>query len=77
MYPDENKLDVVPQAGLPKWFYGISGRMLPWLAGAAVLLLLVGITWGLAFAPPGLPAGQQPASSISTCRPRCWRSPAT
>ncbi len=37
--------------GSPKWFYAISGRMLPWLAGAAVLLLLVGITWGLAFAP--------------------------
>lgn len=37
--------------GSPKWFYAISGRMLPWLAVSAILLLLVGITWGLAFAP--------------------------
>ena len=37
--------------GSPKWFYSISGRMLPWLAIAAVLLLTVGVVWGLAFAP--------------------------
>ena len=51
MYLDEDKLDVVPQVGLPKWFYAISGRMLPWLSGCAILLLLVGVIWGLAFAP--------------------------
>lgn len=38
--------------GSPKWFYEISGRCLPWLAVAAVLLLVVGSVWGLAFAPP-------------------------
>ncbi|MFC2971478.1 heme ABC transporter permease [Azotobacter bryophylli] len=38
--------------GSPKWFYEISGRWLPWLAAAAVLLLVVGSVWGLAFAPP-------------------------
>lgn len=38
--------------GSPKWFYEISGRWLPWLAVAAVLLLVVGSVWGLAFAPP-------------------------
>lgn len=38
--------------GSPKWFYEISGRWLPWLAIAAVLLLVVGLVWGLAFAPP-------------------------
>ncbi|WP_110969415.1 MULTISPECIES: heme ABC transporter permease [Pseudomonas] len=37
--------------GSPKWFYGISGRMLPWLAIAAVLLIGTGVVWGLAFAP--------------------------
>lgn len=38
--------------GSPKWFYEISGRWLPWLAVAAVLLLVLGSVWGLAFAPP-------------------------
>ncbi|MES2819709.1 MAG: heme ABC transporter permease [Pseudomonadota bacterium] len=38
--------------GSPKSFYAISGRWLPWLAVVAVLLLLVGAVWGLAFAPP-------------------------
>ena len=37
--------------GSPKWFYAISGRMLPWLADAAVLLIGIGVVWGLAFAP--------------------------
>ena len=40
------------QWGSPKWFYERSGRWLPWLAAAAVLLLVIGIAWGLAFAPP-------------------------
>jgi heme exporter protein C len=38
--------------GSPKWFYEMSGRWLPWLGIAAVLLLGVGLVWGLAFAPP-------------------------
>lgn len=38
--------------GSPKWFYEMSGRWLPWLAVAAVLLLAVGLVWGLAYAPP-------------------------
>ena len=37
--------------GSPKWFYEISGRWLPWLGGAAIVLLLIGSAWGLAFAP--------------------------
>lgn len=44
--------------GSPKWFYEISGRWLPWFAVAAALLIVTGCVWGLAFAPPGLPAGQ-------------------
>ena len=37
--------------GSPKWFYGISGKLLPWLTVASVLLLAVGCVWGLVFAP--------------------------
>ena len=38
--------------GSPKWFYEMSGRWLPWLGVAAILLLVVGLAWGMAFAPP-------------------------
>ena len=38
--------------GSPKWFYGISGKLLPWLSLSAVLLIGTGLVWGLAFAPP-------------------------
>ncbi|WP_425427906.1 heme ABC transporter permease [Terasakiispira papahanaumokuakeensis] len=37
--------------GSPKWFYQISGRWLPWFGVACVLLLSIGLVWGLAFAP--------------------------
>ena len=37
--------------GSPKWFYDISGRWLPWFAVATVVLLGVGVVWGLVFAP--------------------------
>lgn len=37
--------------GSPKWFYQNSGKWLPWIAVITALLLLVGLTWGLAFAP--------------------------
>lgn len=37
--------------GSPKWFYGIAGRWMPWLLWSGLLLALVGIVWGLAFAP--------------------------
>lgn len=37
--------------GSPKWFYEISGRWLPWLGWAALVLISVGLVWGLAFAP--------------------------
>lgn len=43
--------------GSPKWFYDISGRWLPWLSWAALLLLFVGISWGLFFAPPDYQQG--------------------
>lgn len=37
--------------GSPKWFYDISGRWLPWIAAAGLLLLAVGTIWGLFLAP--------------------------
>jgi heme exporter protein C len=43
--------------GSPKWFYGISGKLLPWLSIAALLLIGVGVVWGLAFAPPDYQQG--------------------
>ncbi|MCY4043560.1 MAG: heme ABC transporter permease [Cellvibrionales bacterium] len=37
--------------GSPKWFYNISGKLMPYLAFVAITLLVVGAVWGLAFAP--------------------------
>lgn len=37
--------------GAPKTFYSMTGKWLPWLAGASVILLCVGTVWGLGFAP--------------------------
>jgi len=37
--------------GSPRWFYRASGKWLPWLSAAALVLLLVGTVWGLGFAP--------------------------
>ncbi|MGQ7275798.1 heme ABC transporter permease [Marinobacter sp. V034] len=38
--------------GSPKWFYGIASRFMPWLLGSSLLLMVAGMVWGLAFAPP-------------------------
>ena len=38
--------------GSPRWFYGISGRWVPWLLVLSALILLPALIWGLAFAPP-------------------------
>ena len=46
MWPIFHKL------GSPKWFYGIASRLIPWLMASSLLLLAVGVTWGLLFAPP-------------------------
>ncbi|MGA4321618.1 heme ABC transporter permease [Ectopseudomonas hydrolytica] len=43
--------------GSPKWFYEMSGRWLPWLSIAAVLLIVSGLVWGLVFAPPDYQQG--------------------
>ncbi len=57
----------------PKWFYTISGQLMPWLAGLTTLLLGVGLVWGLAFTPPDYQMGENyriayihvPAASIA------------
>lgn len=56
-----NKTDVVNKQGWltqlwhklgsPRWFYEIGGSWQRWFGGAAVLFLLIGTVWGLAFAP--------------------------
>ena len=43
--------------GSPRWFYRIGGLWLPWLAGLAGCLLLLGAVWGLAFAPQDFKQG--------------------
>ncbi len=37
--------------GSPKWFYAISARLQPWFWALAVLLIVSGSVWGLAYAP--------------------------
>lgn len=37
--------------GSPKWFYDIAGRHYAWLMMLSVVLLSVGVIWGLVFAP--------------------------
>ena len=41
----------------PETVYHLCGRLMPWLMGAALLLLLLGNIWGLAFTPPDYQQG--------------------
>jgi heme exporter protein C len=41
----------------PRYFYDLSGRMLPWLGAATAGLLVVGLYWGLVIAPPDYQQG--------------------
>ena len=43
--------------GSPKWFYERSGIWLKWLVPLAVIVLLTGLVWGLAIAPPDAKQG--------------------
>ena len=43
--------------GSPKWFYRMSGPWFAAFAGAAAVLLALGMIWGLAFAPPDYQQG--------------------
>ena len=63
----------IHKMGSPRWFYQISGKILPWVAVLAVSLLVVGAVWGLAFAPVDYKQGNSyriiyihvPASAIA------------
>lgn len=41
----------------PETVYHLCGRLMPWLMAAALLLLLLGNIWGLAFTPPDYQQG--------------------
>ena len=43
--------------GSPKYFYELSGKLLPWFWIPAIALLVTGFIWGLAFAPPDYQQG--------------------
>lgn len=45
------------QLASPKLFYNVTGRFTPILAGGALVTLVVGIIWGLAFTPPDYQQG--------------------
>ena len=42
----------------PKYYYEWSGKWLPWLAGITVILMLVGLYWGLVVAPTDYQQGE-------------------
>lgn len=43
--------------GSPRWFYQISSALLPWLSVISLAVILTGVVWGLAFAPPDFKQG--------------------
>ncbi|SFF96501.1 heme ABC transporter permease [Neptunomonas qingdaonensis] len=45
------------QLASPRWCYDITGKLLPGFLIAAVLLLVAGLVWALAFAPPDYQQG--------------------
>ena len=57
----------------PPHFYQIAGTMLPWCAALTIILFIVGVTWGLVFAPSEKQQGEVyriiyihvPAASLS------------
>ena len=61
----------------PPYFYGFAGRLIPWLAGVAALLLGWGLYQGLFVAPPDYQQGEACASCSSTCQRRGCRCSCT
>jgi heme exporter protein C len=46
------------QLASPKSFYALTGRIIPSIAGFALLSLIIGIVWGLAFTPSDYQQGE-------------------
>lgn len=46
------------QLASPKSFYYLTGRCMPWFAYSAACTLLLGLLWGLIFAPPDYQQGE-------------------
>lgn len=44
--------------GSPPWFYGISGKLIPWFAAATLITAAVGLYGGLWLAPPDYQQGE-------------------
>lgn len=44
--------------GSPRWFYDLSGKWLPWLYGAMLVLGVTGLTWALLFVPQDYQQGE-------------------
>lgn len=44
--------------GSPKYFYEFSGKLIPWLAGGCIVLLVLGLIGGLWWAPPDYQQGE-------------------
>ena len=44
--------------GSPPYIYGLAARLTPWFAWPAAVLIVVGVYWGLAVAPPDYQQGQ-------------------
>ena len=49
--PMDKKPALIYRLASPNYFYELTGKMLPWLAGATLILFCAGMVWGLAFAP--------------------------
>ncbi len=43
--------------GSPRHFYEMTTGFVPWLSGVSLLLLFIGVVWGLGFAPPDYQMG--------------------
>ncbi len=43
--------------GSPRHFYEMTNTFIPWLSAITFFLLIVGLVWGLGFAPPDYQMG--------------------
>lgn len=48
---------IVHKMGSPPWFYNFAGRFLRWLLPLTLVIVAVGVVWGLLFAPPDFRQG--------------------